>query len=43
MQVIKSGSGITHAEKLGMANTHFINSHGLDTDEHYTTPRDNTS
>lgn len=29
-----------HAEKLGMANTHFINSHGLDTDEHYTTPRD---
>ncbi|ASD66219.1 MULTISPECIES: serine hydrolase [Pseudoalteromonas] len=29
-----------HAEKLGMTNTHFINSHGLDTDEHYTTPRD---
>ena len=29
-----------HAEKLGMANTHFINSHGLDTNEHYTTPRD---
>ncbi|ALO43152.1 serine hydrolase [Pseudoalteromonas phenolica] len=29
-----------HAEKLGMSNTHFINSHGLDTDEHYTTPRD---
>ena len=29
-----------HAEKIGMTNTHFINSHGLDTDEHYTTPRD---
>lgn len=29
-----------HAEKLGMANTHFINSHGLDTNEHFTTPRD---
>ncbi|WP_462157765.1 serine hydrolase [Pseudoalteromonas sp. GB56] len=29
-----------HAEKLGMANSHFINSHGLDTNEHYTTPRD---
>lgn len=29
-----------HSEKLGMTNTHFINSHGLDTDEHYTTPRD---
>ncbi|MAD89771.1 MAG: serine hydrolase [Pseudomonadota bacterium] len=29
-----------HAEKLGMTNSHFINSHGLDTDEHYTTPRD---
>jgi D-alanyl-D-alanine carboxypeptidase (penicillin-binding protein 5/6) len=29
-----------HSEKLGMSNTHFINSHGLDTDEHYTTPRD---
>ncbi|ATC94085.1 serine hydrolase [Pseudoalteromonas tunicata] len=29
-----------HAEKLGMTNTHFINSHGLDTDEHFTTPRD---
>ncbi|MFY8272811.1 serine hydrolase [Pseudoalteromonas sp. SSDWG2] len=29
-----------HAEKLGMSNTHFINSHGLDTDAHYTTPRD---
>ena len=29
-----------HAEKLSMSNTHFINSHGLDTDEHYTTPRD---
>lgn len=29
-----------HAAKLGMTNSHFINSHGLDTDEHYTTPRD---
>jgi serine-type D-Ala-D-Ala carboxypeptidase (penicillin-binding protein 5/6) len=29
-----------HAEKLGMTNTHFVNSHGLDTNEHYTTPRD---
>ncbi|NOU52559.1 D-alanyl-D-alanine carboxypeptidase [Pseudoalteromonas sp. JBTF-M23] len=29
-----------HAEKLGMTNSHFINSHGLDTEEHYTTPRD---
>ncbi|WP_372769985.1 serine hydrolase [Pseudoalteromonas sp.] len=29
-----------HAQKLGMTNTHFINSHGLDTTEHYTTPRD---
>ncbi|RZM78534.1 serine hydrolase [Pseudoalteromonas rubra] len=29
-----------HGEKLGMTNTHFVNSHGLDTDEHYTTPRD---
>ncbi|MEM0515408.1 serine hydrolase [Pseudoalteromonas sp. YIC-827] len=29
-----------HAEKLGMSNSHFINSHGLDTNEHYTTPRD---
>jgi D-alanyl-D-alanine carboxypeptidase (penicillin-binding protein 5/6) len=29
-----------HAEKLSMTNSHFINSHGLDTDEHYTTPRD---
>lgn len=29
-----------HSEKLGMTNTHFINSHGLDTDQHYTTPRD---
>ncbi len=29
-----------HAAKLGMNNTHFINSHGLDTDEHFTTPRD---
>jgi D-alanyl-D-alanine carboxypeptidase (penicillin-binding protein 5/6) len=29
-----------YAQKLGMSNTHFINSHGLDTNEHYTTPRD---
>lgn len=29
-----------HAQKLGMTNTHFINSHGLDTNEHFTTPRD---
>ncbi|MDW7547615.1 MULTISPECIES: serine hydrolase [Pseudoalteromonas] len=29
-----------HAKKLGMDNTHFVNSHGLDTDEHFTTPRD---
>lgn len=29
-----------HGQRLGMTNTHFINSHGLDTDEHYTTPRD---
>ncbi|MEI5640851.1 MULTISPECIES: serine hydrolase [unclassified Pseudoalteromonas] len=29
-----------HAEKLGMSNSHFVNSHGLDTNEHYTTPRD---
>lgn len=29
-----------HAAKLGMSNSHFINSHGLDTDEHFTTPRD---
>lgn len=29
-----------HAEKLGLTNTHFVNSHGLDTNEHYTTPRD---
>ncbi len=29
-----------HSEKLGMSNTHFINSHGLDTNEHFTTPRD---
>ncbi len=29
-----------HAEKLGMTNSHFINSHGLDTNEHFTTPKD---
>ncbi len=32
-----------HAQKLGLTNTHFINSHGLDTNEHYTTPRDMAS
>ncbi|MCF6440236.1 serine hydrolase [Pseudoalteromonas luteoviolacea] len=29
-----------HAEKLGMTNSFFINSHGLDAPEQYTTPRD---
>lgn len=29
-----------HAKRLGMHNTHFGNSHGLPTAEHYTTPRD---
>ena len=29
-----------HAKQLGMTNSHFINSHGLDTNEHYTTPKD---
>jgi serine-type D-Ala-D-Ala carboxypeptidase (penicillin-binding protein 5/6) len=29
-----------HAKRLGMHNSHFGNSHGLPTAEHYTTPRD---
>lgn len=29
-----------HAEKLGMANTHFVNPHGLDDPNHYTTAKD---
>jgi D-alanyl-D-alanine carboxypeptidase (penicillin-binding protein 5/6) len=29
-----------HAQKLGMANTHFVNAHGLDNPDHYTTARD---
>ncbi len=29
-----------HAKKLGMENTHFVNSHGLHDADHYTTPRD---
>lgn len=29
-----------HAQKLGMTNTHFVNAHGLDSPEHYTTARD---
>ncbi len=29
-----------HAEKLGMKNTHFVNSHGLTADGHHTTARD---
>ena len=29
-----------YAEHLGMTGSHFMNSHGLDTDNHYTTPRD---
>lgn len=29
-----------HAERLGMVNSHFSNSHGLDLDNQYTTPRD---
>ena len=28
------------AEKLGLNNTHFVNSHGLDAEEHYSTARD---
>lgn len=29
-----------HAQKLGMSNSHFVNSHGLDDPNHYTTARD---
>jgi D-alanyl-D-alanine carboxypeptidase (penicillin-binding protein 5/6) len=29
-----------HAQKLGMTNSHFVNAHGLDNPEHYTTARD---
>jgi len=29
-----------HAEKLGMSQSHFENSHGLTASDHYTTPRD---
>jgi len=29
-----------HAQALGMTGTHFVNSHGLDDPEHYTTPLD---
>ncbi|WP_438865020.1 serine hydrolase [Neptunicella sp.] len=29
-----------YAEKLGMSASHFVNSHGLDDPDHYTTPRD---
>lgn len=29
-----------HAKRLGMNNSHFVNSHGLDDPEHYTTARD---
>lgn len=29
-----------HAKRLGLTNTHFVNSHGLDEPEHYTTARD---
>lgn len=29
-----------HAERLGMSSTHFVNSHGLHSPEHYTSPRD---
>jgi D-alanyl-D-alanine carboxypeptidase (penicillin-binding protein 5/6) len=29
-----------HAQKLGMTNTHFMNSHGLPDPQHYTTARD---
>jgi D-alanyl-D-alanine carboxypeptidase (penicillin-binding protein 5/6) len=30
----------SHAKRLGMNNTHFVNSDGLPDPEHYTTPRD---
>ncbi len=29
-----------HAERLGMTGTHFVNSHGLNDPDHYSTPRD---
>jgi D-alanyl-D-alanine carboxypeptidase (penicillin-binding protein 5/6) len=29
-----------HAEQLGMSSSYFENSHGLDSDDHKTTPRD---
>lgn len=29
-----------YAEQIGMTGSHFVNSHGLDDPEHYTTPRD---
>jgi D-alanyl-D-alanine carboxypeptidase (penicillin-binding protein 5/6) len=29
-----------HAQRLGLAHTHFVNSHGLSSPEHYTTARD---
>ncbi|GAB3372428.1 D-alanyl-D-alanine carboxypeptidase [Spongiibacter taiwanensis] len=29
-----------HAARLGMTNSHFVNSHGLPDPEHYTSPRD---
>jgi D-alanyl-D-alanine carboxypeptidase (penicillin-binding protein 5/6) len=29
-----------HAARLGMANTHFVNAHGLDDPQHYTSARD---
>ena len=29
-----------HAKKLGMTNTHFVNTHGLDTPDHYSSARD---
>ncbi|GAB3014886.1 serine hydrolase [Bowmanella dokdonensis] len=29
-----------YAQKLGMTESHFVNSHGLDDPEHYTSPRD---
>jgi D-alanyl-D-alanine carboxypeptidase (penicillin-binding protein 5/6) len=29
-----------HADRLGMTNTHFVNAHGLDDPEHYTSARD---
>ncbi|HSC75278.1 MAG TPA: D-alanyl-D-alanine carboxypeptidase family protein [Pseudomonadales bacterium] len=29
-----------YAQKLGMSNTHYVNTHGLDTPEHYSSARD---